>query len=77
MRDRDLKPFSFGVIFGIILNAFVYHAFLKEHLETPCPQLPIDNELIYVNDSTYHRIHVRIDTTLYYADKPQAIEITH
>jgi hypothetical protein len=43
----------------------------------PCPQLPIDNELIYVNDSTYHRIHVRIDTTLYYADKPQAIEITH
>jgi hypothetical protein len=51
--------------------------FLSWATVTPCPQLPIDNELIYVNDSTYHRIHVRIDTTLYYADKPQAIETTH
>ena len=61
-----------GVLYGWIFCLLFAH-----YDPLPCPQLPTDNELIYVDDSTYHRIHVRIDTTLYYADKPQTIEITH
>jgi hypothetical protein len=71
MRDNLMAIFT-GVCLGCVIVLWV-----TKTDELTCPQLPIDNELIYVNDSTYHRIHVRIDTTLYYADKPKAIETTH
>jgi sterol desaturase/sphingolipid hydroxylase (fatty acid hydroxylase superfamily) len=70
--SMDASLFALFFMLGGLFTFWVMSDYVP-----PCPQLPIDNELIYVNDSTYHRIHVRIDTTLYYADKPQAIETPH
>ena len=46
--------------------ALVIYGLTVIYKKQPQPQLPTDNELIEINDSTYYRINVRIDTTYFY-----------
>lgn len=67
-----MKALSIGFIIGAFIGFFIFIVGqARQNLTHTCAveQIPTDNELIWLNDSTAYRIHVRIDTTYFYADR--------
>lgn len=62
MKLNDVNNFLIGFSLGGLVCVCILWIFDKD----PQPQLPTDNELIEINDSTYYRINVRVDTTYFY-----------